>query len=255
MKTYRAIPIEECNDPLVAIPPGVVAFTAPHPYVALGAPYGAASPWMLRRRVLAALLRARDELGARRPGWTLKLFDAYRPNSVQAFMVWREFGRQAKLAGRSLATFGDAAELRQRDPELVRNSGHPGVRVLGCAQRRSAHPAAPQHRRGGRPDPAGCRRTRGRHGLPDRRDNRTRLSGPLCAGVVAAAARLPRAPGAARRSDALRRVSAAMATSGGTSLWATRCGHGRRERRSQPTAAWRRLAPRRSSGSAHQRRA
>ncbi len=118
MKTYRAIPIEECNDPLVAIPPGVVAFTTPHPYVTLGAPYGAASPWMLRRRVLAALLQARDELGARRPGWTLKLFDAYRPNSVQAFMVWREFGRQAEQAGRSLAAFGGAAELRQRDPDL-----------------------------------------------------------------------------------------------------------------------------------------
>jgi hypothetical protein len=39
VKTYQAIPIEECNDPhpLVAIPSVVVAVTEPHPYVVLGA--------------------------------------------------------------------------------------------------------------------------------------------------------------------------------------------------------------------------
>jgi zinc D-Ala-D-Ala dipeptidase len=118
VKTYQAIPIEECNDPLVAIPPGAVAVTVPHPYVALGAPYGTVSPWMLRRGVLTALLQAQHELGARRPGWALKLFDAYRPNSVQAFMVWREFGRLAAQDGMSLAAFRDPTELHQRDPDL-----------------------------------------------------------------------------------------------------------------------------------------
>lgn len=118
MKSYRVVPIEECGEPLVAIPPGALAFTEPHPYAALGAPYGGRSPWLLRRRVLVALLRARDALEARRPGWTLKLFDAYRPNAVQAFMVWREFQRQADLLGTSLAGWADAAEVQARNPDL-----------------------------------------------------------------------------------------------------------------------------------------
>ena len=118
MKTYQSIPIEECNDPLVAIPAEPFSFMQPHPYVVLQAPYGGASPWMLRRRVLDALLQAHDELGARKAGWRLKLFDAYRPIPVQAFMVWREFCQQAELAGRSLAAYRDPAELKAREPDL-----------------------------------------------------------------------------------------------------------------------------------------
>jgi D-alanyl-D-alanine dipeptidase len=117
---YRTVPIEECGDPLVAIPAAPFSLTQPHPYVALGAPYGEASPWMLRRRVLDALLRAHDQLAVRRPGWRLKLFDAYRPVPVQAFMVWQAFLLQGELAGRSLASHRDAAALKARDPELYR---------------------------------------------------------------------------------------------------------------------------------------
>lgn len=118
MKTYQAVPIEECNDPLVAIPAEPFSFTQPHPYVVLQAPYGGASPWMLRQRVLDALLQADAELNARKPGWRLKLFDAYRPVPVQAFMVWREFCLQAELAGRSLAGYRDPAELKACEPAL-----------------------------------------------------------------------------------------------------------------------------------------
>lgn len=118
MPAYRSVPIEECGDPLVDIPAQGFAFTQPHPYAAFGAPYGGASPWMLRQQVLDALLRANDELGKQRPGWRLKLFDAYRPVAVQRFMVWREFGLQAGIAGRSLAAYRDPAELKANDPEL-----------------------------------------------------------------------------------------------------------------------------------------
>ena len=118
MDTYRAIPIEECNDRLVGIPAEHFCFTQPHPYVALAAPYGETSPWMLRQRVLDALLQATDELEAHRPGWRLKLFDAYRPVPVQAFMVWREFGLQAERAGQSLAAYRDPHELQEHDPAL-----------------------------------------------------------------------------------------------------------------------------------------
>lgn len=116
MKDYQAIPIVECGDPLVAIPPQAFAFTTPHPYAALGAPYAGKSPWMLRGPVLAALQAVQALLIARRPGWRLKLFDAYRPVAVQAFMVWREFGLQAAATGRSLSAYCDPSELAARDP-------------------------------------------------------------------------------------------------------------------------------------------
>jgi len=118
MQAYGSIPIIECHDPLVCIPAAAFAFTDPHPYIALGAPYDGASPWMLRRRVLDALLDAETLLASHRPGWQLKLFDAYRPVPVQAFMVWREFQRLAGLTGHSLASFNNPADLARRDPAM-----------------------------------------------------------------------------------------------------------------------------------------
>jgi D-alanyl-D-alanine dipeptidase len=118
MQAYRSIPIIECHDPLVRIPAQAFAFMDPHPYVALGAPYDGALPWMLRQRVLDALFDAKTMLALHRPGWQLKLFDAYRPVPVQAFMVWREFQRQAELTGQSLASFANPADLARRDPGM-----------------------------------------------------------------------------------------------------------------------------------------
>ena len=91
MKPYRTLPIAECGEPLVAIPTGPFLFTTPAPYIALGASYGDSNPWMLRAGVLQALLVAKAMLETHQPGWQLKLFDAYRPNSVQDFMVNHEF--------------------------------------------------------------------------------------------------------------------------------------------------------------------
>lgn len=116
--SYRSIPIEECHEPLVEIPYSSFAFTTPHPYVALAAPYGSASPWMLRKPVLDALLAAQVELTRRKSGWRLKLFDAYRPILVQAFMVWREFRLQAERIGHSLSAFHDLQDLETSDPSL-----------------------------------------------------------------------------------------------------------------------------------------
>ena len=113
---WRSIPIQECGDALVAIPAEPFAFTEPHPYVVLGAPYAGTVPWLLRRRVVDALVDASRRLDVRQPGWRLKLFDAYRPLPVQAFMVWREFERQAALAGLSLVGFDGPDDLARRDP-------------------------------------------------------------------------------------------------------------------------------------------
>lgn len=118
MKSYQTIPISECKDPLVPIPATPFVFTHPHPYAVLGAPYGESSPWRLRQNVLNALLQAHEELNKRRPGWCLKLFDAYRPIPVQSFMVWREFQIQAELAGHSLAAYRNPTELEAENPRL-----------------------------------------------------------------------------------------------------------------------------------------
>lgn len=117
MKPWLSVPIVECGEPLVEIPAGTLAFIAPHAYVARGAPYGTASPWMLRQGVLDALRKAQATLEAQHPGWCLKLFDAYRPVPVQAFMVWQEFLQQARLAGYSLAECSGPQALKDAHPE------------------------------------------------------------------------------------------------------------------------------------------
>ena len=118
MKTYQTIPIDECGESLVAIPVEHFVLTMPHPYTVFGAPYGAVSPWRLRAGVLLSLYAAQVRLNEIQSGWRLKLFDAYRPLSVQAFMVWREFGCQAKHRGLMLAGYDDPTDLAVRAPEL-----------------------------------------------------------------------------------------------------------------------------------------
>jgi D-alanyl-D-alanine dipeptidase len=60
----------------------------PHPYAALGAPYGNhGCPFRLRQGVVERLLLAQELLQSREPGWRLAIFDAWRPVAVQRFMV------------------------------------------------------------------------------------------------------------------------------------------------------------------------
>lgn len=99
VKPYRQIAIVECGEPLVNIPADEFARLNPHPYVALGAPYGEASPWQVRRGVLDALRTAQRHLRTQHPHLGFLLFDAYRPNQVQHFMVERELTIQAQAAG------------------------------------------------------------------------------------------------------------------------------------------------------------
>lgn len=108
MKAYRSLPIAECGEPLVAIPNDFFLLTTPHPYAAFGAPYGDNTPWVVRKSVLQALHHARTELIRQRPGWRIRIFDAYRPNAVQAFMVRHEFIQLA--GGRPPEAVHDATE-------------------------------------------------------------------------------------------------------------------------------------------------
>jgi zinc D-Ala-D-Ala dipeptidase len=86
MGFYSNIPIRECGEKLVKIP-DVFAFSDPHVYVSLGAPYGQLSPYYLRSGVLKRLELAQTKLQISHPNWRIKIFDAYRPVAVQAFMV------------------------------------------------------------------------------------------------------------------------------------------------------------------------
>ncbi|MDE1900166.1 MAG: D-alanyl-D-alanine dipeptidase [Alphaproteobacteria bacterium] len=126
MKPYRTIPIRDCGEPLVEIPRDIFAFFDPHPYAALGAPYGDASPWMLRASVLDALIKAQAQLQASNPGWKIMLFDAYRPNAVQAFMVERELAALARAQGLDPARLTDA-ERENLMPKVLRIWGMPSA--------------------------------------------------------------------------------------------------------------------------------
>jgi zinc D-Ala-D-Ala dipeptidase len=87
MKPYRQVPIQECGEPLVAIPLRLFAVETPHPYIKCGAEYAGKSPYYLRQGVLDRVIQAQERLQQLQPGWKLQIFDAYRPVEVQQYMV------------------------------------------------------------------------------------------------------------------------------------------------------------------------
>ncbi|WP_036028491.1 M15 family metallopeptidase [Leptolyngbya sp. PCC 6406] len=104
MKPYQYLPILDQGEPLVPIPLDHFAVVTPHPYHALGAPYGDRSPYWLRSAVLSALTQAQSGLQQVYPGWRLQIFDAYRPIPVQQFMVEYAFAALAQQQGQDLAS-------------------------------------------------------------------------------------------------------------------------------------------------------
>ena len=87
MRPWSPIPITECGEPMQELPPALLRME-PHPYMALGAPYGASgTPFKLRLGVVQRLLDAQQQLVEHDPGLRLSIFDAWRPIAVQAFMV------------------------------------------------------------------------------------------------------------------------------------------------------------------------
>ena len=87
MRPWSSIPIEDCGEPLQALPPALLRME-PHPYMALGAPYGTSgNPFQLRLGVVQRLLDAQQRLIEHDPSLRLSIFDAWRPIAVQAFMV------------------------------------------------------------------------------------------------------------------------------------------------------------------------
>ncbi len=87
MRPWSPIPIKECGESLQPLP-GELLRMEPHPYMALGAPYGpSGQPFQLRQGVVRRLLEAQQRLLDHDPSLRLSIFDAWRPIAVQAFMV------------------------------------------------------------------------------------------------------------------------------------------------------------------------
>jgi D-alanyl-D-alanine dipeptidase len=87
LRPWSSIPIVDNDEPLLALPAEFLRLE-PHPYRAVGAPYGDdGSPFRLRSGVIERLQRAQQQLREKRPGWRLAIFDAWRPLEVQAYMV------------------------------------------------------------------------------------------------------------------------------------------------------------------------
>lgn len=156
---YQDWPIVECHEPLQAIEAAMFCRFEPHPYVALGAPYGRQGPWYLRQGVLQALQQAQEQLRRLRPGWQLKLFDAWRPLAVQHFMVWQAFQQQAREHGISLAGLAGPAALQQQNPAAYTRLAEEVFRFWSVPDDDPAHP--PPHSTGAAvdvtlADAAGC---------------------------------------------------------------------------------------------------
>jgi D-alanyl-D-alanine dipeptidase len=99
MRPWSSLPIQENHEPLVALPEQLLRIE-PHPYAALGAPYGLElSPFRLRQGVVDRLLQAQAILEQHQPEWQFAVFDAWRPVAVQAFMVDHAIGEECHRRG------------------------------------------------------------------------------------------------------------------------------------------------------------
>jgi zinc D-Ala-D-Ala dipeptidase len=112
MKPYSQIQIQECGEPLVAIPFRLFAIETPHPYIKCGADYAGRSPYFLRQGVLDRLIQAQDRLQQLHPGWRIQIFDAYRPVEVQQYMVDYTFRQTVAERGLDLAKLSPAASAQ-----------------------------------------------------------------------------------------------------------------------------------------------
>jgi zinc D-Ala-D-Ala dipeptidase len=108
MKPYQRLPIHDCHEPLIALPPEFGRIE-PHAYAQLGAPYASVdTPFSVREGIVARLHQAQDCLQQLRSGWRLQIFDAYRPVAVQQFMVEYTFAEVLRDRGWDVATITPA---------------------------------------------------------------------------------------------------------------------------------------------------
>lgn len=118
MRPWSPIPIVDNGDPLQPLPAWLQRI-APHPYQALGAPYGSGGcPFRLRSGVITRLGQAAAALNREAPGWRLAIFDAWRPIPVQRFMVAHAIDQECRVRGLDPAVGG--AALQEVEAEVGR---------------------------------------------------------------------------------------------------------------------------------------
>ena len=102
-RPWHTVSIHDCGEPVQPLR-SLVHCLEPHPYVELGAPYGNGNPFCLRQGVRSRLLSAQVHLTTltlKDGGQPLRLavFDAWRPLSVQAFMVHQAVKQECSRRG------------------------------------------------------------------------------------------------------------------------------------------------------------
>jgi D-alanyl-D-alanine dipeptidase len=121
------IPIRPLAEDMIDLA-GQCEHFSPHEYLAAGAPYGSYGPFFLRASVAARLRGAQEPLQRELPGARLKLFDAYRPKSVQIYMRDFEHRRYARELGfdpDNLSKEQSAAAWQKVDAVWARPSDNP----------------------------------------------------------------------------------------------------------------------------------
>ena len=102
-RPWSDVAIKECGEPLESIRDRFLCLE-PHPYEQLGAPYGQqGDPFRVRSSVLSRLTHAQNHLTQHPDSEIgsihLLVFDAWRPVSVQAFMVEHAVREECKRRG------------------------------------------------------------------------------------------------------------------------------------------------------------
>lgn len=99
IKVSRSVGIKECNEELVEIPSDIFSLEKTHPYLSAGAPYGAKSPFVVRKTILDKLLIAQVFISKYSPGTGIHIYDGYRPVAVQSYMVQKTFDETLSKVG------------------------------------------------------------------------------------------------------------------------------------------------------------
>ena len=139
-RPWNNIKIDECHEPLISIPQSVLRLT-PHPYMSLGAPYlNGEDPWVLRKSVLKRLIDAQQYLEKINPHLQLALFDAWRPISVQEFMINYTIKETCKSRGIDINDHSEKTTITEIIDEVGRfwakptsNSATPPPHSTGAA--------------------------------------------------------------------------------------------------------------------------
>ncbi len=110
LRPWSSVPIDEKGELLRPISSSIKRIT-PHPYIAMGAPYGQVDdPFWLREGVVSRLDIAQKNLVEKFSNYRLAIFDAWRPISVQNFMFKHAIAAECRLQGLEEYDFDDSSE-------------------------------------------------------------------------------------------------------------------------------------------------